>query len=399
MGCVTSNRVWQTAVSSAVLVLGFSACSADPAPSSAAPSVAVCVARDGASLAPASGVLAGVNLDWAQETLQEYGKDLGRSPAVVVSFASFPLSTDAEANLDAAFEQVSATGGILLLTLEPRAGLAAVTPQVTDNLATTLDRYNRAGVPVIVRFAHEMNGSWYEWGQQPAAYKKAFRRVAESLRRLAPGSATMWAPNYGGGYPFAGGQHQAEPQSQDFLDLDTNQDGTITSDDDPYAPYYPGDEAVDWVGMSLYHWGNTYPWGANVVPEEEKFLQQLTGTYNGAGGNDLAVPDFYAEYGTERGKPVAVPETAALSIPDRAGAEELAIKQAWWRQLFDQRIPEDYPQLKMVNWFEWNKHEVEVDAVVDWRSTASSPIAQAFTADLPEWFRFADQPQPCVPGS
>ena len=35
--------------------------------------------------------------------------------------------------------------------------------------------------------------------------------------------------------------------------------------DDPYGPYYPGDDAVDWVGMSLYHWGSSYPWGANAA--------------------------------------------------------------------------------------------------------------------------------------
>lgn len=151
--------------------------------------------------------------------------------------------------------------------------------------------------------------------------------------------------------------------------------------------------------MSLYHWGNTYPWGANVVPENGKFLQQLTGTYNGVGGNDLAVPDFYAEYGKTRNKPVAVPETAALVISGLPLPEELAIKQAWWRQLTDPNIPEDYPQLKMINWFEWNKNEVEVKATVDWRSVGNPDVAKAYTADLPDWFHFADEPNSCTPGS
>ena len=64
-------------------------------------------------------------------------------------------------------------------------------------------------MPVVVRFAHEMNGSWYPWGQQPAAYVEAFRRVAGAVHTGAPGSAVMWAPNYGGGYPFTGGTHAA----------------------------------------------------------------------------------------------------------------------------------------------------------------------------------------------
>ncbi len=361
------------------------------------PQVTQCSPAPGTELAAASGILSGVNLDWEHETLAEFGAQLGRRPAVTVSFAPFPLGQADMVNLQAAFEQVRINGGILLLTLEPHAGLAAVTPVVTDELAGTLDGFNKAGVPVIVRFAHEMNGSWYKWGQQPAEFREAFQRVAESLHRLAPGSATMWAPNYGGGYPFARGQHQAAPGTSNFAELDTDADGTLTANDDPYAPYYPGDAAVDWVGMSLYHWGETYPWGANVLPEPGKFLQQLTGTYNGTAGNELAVPDFYTEYGTNRNKPVAIPETAALFIPDRTGAGELEIKQSWWGQLFDPRIPTEYPLLKMINWLEWKKNEVEVAAVVDWRSAGTPAVAEAYIADLPEWFRFAAEPSGCSP--
>ncbi len=66
-----------------------------------------------------------------------------------------------------------------------------------------------------------MNGSRFAWGQQPTAYVDAFRRVAAALHARAPGSATMWAPNYGGGYPFAGGRYK---QPADGL-LDTDGDG------------------------------------------------------------------------------------------------------------------------------------------------------------------------------
>ncbi|MFP3802582.1 glycosyl hydrolase, partial [Paraburkholderia sp. SIMBA_027] len=71
--------------------------------------------------------------------------------------------------------------------------------------------FNDDGVPVIVRFAHEMNGSWYAWSQQPQKYVAAFQTLAKAVHTLAPGSAMMWAPNYGGGYPFAGGKYEAKP--------------------------------------------------------------------------------------------------------------------------------------------------------------------------------------------
>ena len=51
-----------------------------------------------------------------------------------------------------------------------------------DDLVTRLRAWNDSGVGVFVRFAHEMNGSWYAWGQQPTAYAAAFRRVAAAVR-------------------------------------------------------------------------------------------------------------------------------------------------------------------------------------------------------------------------
>jgi hypothetical protein len=35
--------------------------------------------------------------------------------------------------------------------------------------------------------------------------------------------------------------------------LDTNGDGLLDMKDDMYSPYWPGDEWVDWVGMSVFH--------------------------------------------------------------------------------------------------------------------------------------------------
>lgn len=382
-------------ITTGVLLGGCVAGCAGPQPGTPATPLPVCEPTPPS--APTDGILAGVNLDWEHETLEQYAANLGRRPAVTVTFTDFPMSDTDKRNVDAAFEQIRANGGTMLLTLEPKLGLASVTSEEADELASTLARFNNAGVPVIVRFAHEMNGSWYTWGQQPAAYVAAYQRMADAVHAKAAGSAMMWAPNYGGGYPFSGGQYQALAGSPDFAALDSDKDGAITGADDPYAPYYPGDDAVDWVGMSLYHWGNTYPWGANVIPEPGKFLQQLTGSYNGAGGNDLAVPDFYADYGTARNKPIAIPETAALTVASGEGADALAIKEAWWGQLFDPAIPRDYPALKMINWFEWDKNEVEVKATVDWTATKDPKVRDAYTATLPDWFTFAQTPAPCSP--
>ncbi len=344
------------------------------------------------------GVWWGVNLDFDRKTLAQYASDLGHRPAVTVTFTDLPYTEAQRADLVRAVEQVRADGQILLLTLEPFGGLETVTEQVARQVAADLAEFNAAGVPVIVRLAHEMNGSWYPWGHQPAAYVEMFRTVAAAVHERAPGSAMMWAPNYGGGYPFGGGQFEAAPGSAARAALDTDGDGALTSSDDPYAPYYPGDDAVDWVGMSLYHWGAAYPWGENELPEPGKFAAQLTGSYDGAGGDDTVVPDFYTRYGVEHGKPVAIVETGALynTAAGTGGPAEFDLKQAWWQQVFDPDLPQQFPQLKMINWFEWDKYEPEVDARVDWTVTNNPQLRRAFTAALPDWLRYGPD-RPCTP--
>ena len=282
--------------------------------------------------------------------------------------------------------------GVLLLTLEPWGGLVGVTEAVAEELAIRLDGYNRQGVPVVVRFAPEMNGHWYGWGQQPTAYVAAFRRIAAAVHAGAPGSAVMWAPAYGGGYPFT--VHLRDPADEAVLDVDL--DGAVTRDDDPYAPYWPGADAVDWVGLSLFHWGNTWPWGENEVPEPGKLVDQLTGDYAGLGGDDRALPDFYAAYGERYDKPVALPETGALYAPGAAGdGTEQRIKRAWWRQVFDADLSTRFPRLGMVTWVERELPPDRRLPAVDWRALSTPELAEAYRADLPAWARWAEDVPRC----
>jgi len=42
------------------------------------------------------------------------------------------------------------------------------------------------------------------------------------------------------------------PSVADQTALDTNNNGQLDGGDDPYSPWYPGDDQVDWIGISLY---------------------------------------------------------------------------------------------------------------------------------------------------
>lgn len=328
-----------------------------------------------------------MGLDWATDSVaavrDRVGPDL--TPAAWVQFARVPLRPEDRTSLDGFIKQVRSVRGLALITLEPTDGLASVDAASAAGVADLLAGYRACGVEVILRFAHEMNGSWYAWAQDPTAYVDAFRRFAAVVHQRAPGVAILWAPNSGTGYPFTGGAYAAKPGSAAATALDTNHDGRLTAADDPYGPYWPGDDAVDWVGMSAYHFGNTYPWGANVVPRSGAFAALLTGT---GGGHD-----FYGTWAVGHHKPMAIVETAALWRPSGGGSSELAIKQGWWRQVFSDATRTDFSAIHLIGWFEWRKHEAEVRDVVDWRLTANPDIVAAFKADLPSrWLRSAPAP-------
>jgi hypothetical protein len=329
-------------------------------------------------------VALGVQLDWDADTMADYADRRGSTPAFYGRYTDFPLSAEDIGFIQEEVDHLAEVGSALMLTLEPREGLESVTPETLQELTEDLTRWNNAGVPVLVRFAHEMNGSWYIWGQKPEAYVQAFREVAEAVHKT-PSSSTLWSPNEGGGYPFAGGPAEALPGTADFTALDTDGDGRLTMSDDPYAPYWPGEDAVDWVGLTVYHFGETYPWGENVVPEDGKLAAKISGSYVSETDDEREIPDFYTDFSEAYAKPFAISETGSFYNSDRSdGASALEVKQAWWEQLFSEDLHAQFPRLKLAAWFEFAKTENDSGSdIIDWRTTEDPEINDAYRQAVP----------------
>lgn len=330
----------------------------------------------------------GVQLDWQHDSADGYASRLGATPAVYGRYV--PLTPEEEKAVGEEMSQLADAHSAMMLTLEPWNGLASITPEVLADFSQDLTAWTRKGVPVMVRFAHEMNGSWYPWGQQPDLFIEKFRQVAAAIYAV-PGSTMLWSPNEGGGYPFPGSAHEAKPGAAAFPVLDTSGDGRLSMDDDPYGPYWPGDDAVDWVGLTLYHYGHVYPWGENTVPAPGKLAAKITGTYRTGFVNESAVPDFYAAYAEGHAKPFAISETAVFYNTTRTdGASALDIKRAWWSQLFDAGFETQFPLMRLVMWFEYAKEEREpTGQVIDWRATADPATLTPFRAAVPSRFIMA----------
>jgi cellulose synthase (UDP-forming) len=157
--------------------------------------------------------------------------------------------------------------------------------------------------PVLIRLAHEMNGSWYPWSvgpgrNTPRTYVRAWRRVHDIFDRAgATNAGWVWSiESFGGGAPT--------PRSA----LQT---------------YYPGDRYVDWVGLSGFNWGSRHDYGGWLGFGE--VFDRVYGVVKGFG------------------KPVMVAETGTALVGGDAAA--------WVRDAL-RTARADYPRIKALVFFD-----------------------------------------------
>jgi len=164
---------------------------------------------------------------------EELGGMVGKSPSSVLFFQNFSQSFPTEA-LQSSWRR----NALPIITWEPTIPNSAIgQPKLKDLTSGSWDRYLDAWAraaaafdkPVVIRFAHEMNGVWYTWsegawGNQPGDYVKAWRYIHDRFTAAGADNVIwMWNPN------------------------------RVDYQRTPLETVYPGDEYVDWVGISGYY--------------------------------------------------------------------------------------------------------------------------------------------------
>lgn len=174
------------------------------------------------------------------------------------------------------------------------------------------------GFPIMMEFGPECNGSWFPWsgawhgkGEErygevgwpdgPERFRDAFRRVVRLFREEGAGDVT-WV------FHIAADAAPKEAWNSARY-------------------YYPGDEYVDWIGVSVY--GRLREKGP-ATP----FDAIMSRVYSGLAALSPA-------------KPIAVLE---MGVSDHAGSGD---KPGWIRDAFESIHSGKYPRLKAVAW--WNK--------------------------------------------
>lgn len=140
-------------------------------------------------------------------------------------------------------------------------------------------------VPVIFRPWHEHTGSWFWWGdafRTPDRYKQLWHMTIDYLRseRGLDNLVTAYSPGSG-------------------------------IDREKYMETYPGDDCVDLLGIDIYHMN------------AEQGLREYRD------GLDLSL-GLLEDLGRELGKPVAVTETGAESVP----------MERWWTDVLYESLKE-----------------------------------------------------------
>lgn len=198
-------------------------------------------------------------------------------------------------------ERVKEAGGALQIALQPERGLNEV--QNDKYLIQFAKDANESGIPIFVRFASEMNGTWVKWHGNPTLYKQKFQLVANVLRKNAPNIAMVWSPN--------------------------------SMPADKIHEYYPGDSAVDWVGMNVY--ANPYNNGqAHLSTVNVNPLTFLDTVYDKYSNKPMMIAEFGASHFSQ--------------TTDGKRQDQTKFGQSKMR-LFYEGLRLKYPRVKSVHWF------------------------------------------------
>ncbi len=255
----------------------------------------------GVKFEPASGIYLGVTIENADKA-GDFASLIGRD------VAGYLVYNAEDFNLNLA----KRTGKLLQCGIQPAdlADLASITEEDPRYVKMAQD-IERTGIKVLIRFACEMNDNTSKiFTTDYELYKSRFRIVSNIFKKYAPNTAVMvWSPNF---YP------------EETMEL-----------------YYPGDEYVDYVGISAY---------AEYAPETDPLEMGIDRSRAGA-----MLDKLVSLYGYK--KPFIISEGGASYTAPKTGAD---ITDFSARQLADfyTYLPIRYPMVKAA--FLYNLPDVNV---------------------------------------
>ena len=194
-----------------------------------------------------------------------------------------------------------------------------------DMIRRVLEMLSKYNKPMFIRFANEM--SEFQIGDDPELYKEIFRNVANMVHEY-PNFATVWSP----------------------IDL-----GAL---DRPFQYYYPGDEYVDWVGVSCY---SIKYFQGNQNTDYKSSVFFMTGDNAWATNRIKPLIKFMSDYNIN--KPVMISE-GGVAVDNKYGESLEAWATPRLRNMLWSLVMK-YPQIKLINYFNVPREEDEMFSITE----------------------------------
>jgi hypothetical protein len=214
----------------AAAVAGLAACSSPAVAPTAPPRPRLIPAAT--TGAPFTGVYE-TNSAGSFSLVRDFAASTGVRPSIVLSYTGWgvPFNT-------ALADDEHAIGATPLVQLDPQGpSVKSIAEGRSDvYLRHFADQVRVFAHPVILSFGHEMNGSWYPWGEghtSPAVFIAAWRHIVDVFREQGAANVTwMWTAN------------------------------AVNAARDPLHQWWPGSAYVNWVGIDGYYYfpTDTFSW-------------------------------------------------------------------------------------------------------------------------------------------
>jgi hypothetical protein len=262
-----------------------------------------------------------------QTAWNRFEKDAGRKVAILNMHQSWCSFDPTQMN------DTHARGAIPIVTMGLPGGVS-LEEVATGGQDSAIRKWAKAAKawahPFFFAPWWEMNGNWYPWGRSPY-FVQAWRRFHDLV--VAEGATNVtwaWVPN--------------------------NLSHIALSDP---APYYPGNEYVDWTGIDGYNWGlnlaqpDRWKTEDQVLDEAIERIEEIENPQN--------LPEF-------QHKPMIILENAASELGGN--------KTDWIDEVLGTYLPH-HPQIKAYMWFNWNEEKPN-GFRPDWPIESSATAQQAF---------------------
>ena len=220
------------------------------------------------------------------------------------------------------FDTASTQGGIIELAWNFPTESTADSYNVLASdayIAESLSAMSKMNATVLLRLGAEMNC----WGDSdPTVYKQAFQKVAHAAHQYS-NIKMVFSPN----------------------DV-SNRNVTIED-------YYPGDNYVDWIGVSTYHNTNYQGTVSAYTFNPGEFSNDAYYGWGIYDNDPLLILRNLAQFANAHNKPMMISECGFSVVNPKTGAQQAAFATDQMRKFYSY-VNMIYPQVKAVFYFDHN---------------------------------------------